>query len=555
VQRCDISEIQEEKRVRKRSITWAGLILALAVVVGGSALGATGAIGHANRAQVLKESIGAEPPSLDPGLATDTTSANVLLNIMDPLVRLGPAPALKATPSAASSWTVHGATVTLNLRHDVRWSTGAPLHASDYVWSWLRTISPQLGADYAYQFFGIKGAEAYNSCDPGKSNCNALRSKVGVQALGKWKLRIQLTSPQAWFPQQLAHNSFLPVNKAAVTKYGSHWTEAKNIVTDGAFKLSSWKHDASLTLVKNTRWRGAKHVKLTKIVLTILTDATTALNSFQANHNDVDSTGLNPADIKSQRKHSYFHLWKALGTYYYGINVKNITNVNQRRAMAFGINRAQIVKYIGQLGQQPARGFTPAGIAGGPTILKHAYFPASAQVSKAKAFLKKVAHPKTDIHLYVNNAPGHPQIATAVQAQWKELGLNVSIKVQEWKQYLQFLGPPPNSDVDVYRLGWIYDYPDAQNGLVLWTCGSGNNNTNWCNKKFDRLVAQGSRTANATKRYALYQQAEDLLSSAKGDVPLIPIYWYVYSNLIRPYVHGYVINPMDQTDYSKVSMK
>jgi ABC-type oligopeptide transport system substrate-binding subunit len=518
-------------------------------------LGATGAIGKANRAQTLKESIGAEPPSLDPGLATDTTSANVLLNIMDPLVKLGKAPALKATPSAASSWTVRGPVVTLNLRHDVRWSTGAPVHASDYVWSWLRTISPQLGADYAYQFFGIKGAENYNSCDPGKSNCNALRSKVGIKALGKWRLRITLTSPQAWFPQQLAHTSFLPVNRAAVTKYGSHWTEAKNIVTDGAFKLASWKHDASLTLVKNKKWRGAKHVKLNKVVLTIITDASTALNAFKAGRNDVDSTGLNPSDIKSQRKHSYFHLWKALGTYYYGINVKNIKNVNQRRAMAFGINRAQIIKYIAQLGQQPARGFTPAGIAGGPTILKNAYFPAKAQVSKAKAFMKKVKNPKTNIHLYVNNSPGHVPIATAVQAQWKEIGMNVSIKVQEWKQYLQFLGPPPNSDVDVYRLGWIYDYPDAQNGLVLWTCGSGNNNTNWCNKKFDRLVAQGSRTANAAKRYKLYQQAEDLISSAKGDVPLIPIYWYVYSNLIRPSVHGYVINPMDQTDYTKVSMK
>ena len=30
-----------------------------------------------------------EPPSLDPGLATDTTSANILQNIMDPLVKLG----------------------------------------------------------------------------------------------------------------------------------------------------------------------------------------------------------------------------------------------------------------------------------------------------------------------------------------------------------------------------------------------------------------------------------------------------------------------------------
>ena len=541
--------------MRKRTITWAGLVIALAAIVAASAVGATGAIGHANRAQTLREAIGAEPPSLDPGLATDTTSANVLLNIMDPLVRLGKPPALKATPSAASSWTVHGKVVTLNLRHDVRWTTGAPVHASDYVWSWLRTISPQLAADYAYQFYGIKGAEAYNECNPSTTNCNALRSKVGVKALGKWKLRITLNSPEAWFPQQLAHNSFLPVNKAAVTKYGSHWTEAKNIVTDGAFKLASWKHDASLTLVKNKKWRGAKHVKLQKIVLTILTDATTALNSFQAGHQDVDSTGLNPADIKAQRKHSYFHLWKALGTYYYGINVKNITNVNQRRAMAFGIDRTQIIKYIAQLGQQPARGFTPQGIAGGPTIDKNSYFPAKAQVSKAKAFLAKVANPKTNIHLYINNSPGHINIATAVQAQWKEIGLNVSIKVMEWKQYLQFLGPPPNSDVDVYRLGWIYDYPDAQNGLVLWTCGSGNNNTNWCNHKFDSLVAKGSQTQNASKRYKIYQQAEDLISSSKGDVPLIPIYWYVYSNLIRPYVHGYTINPMDQTDYAKVAMK
>jgi oligopeptide transport system substrate-binding protein len=33
---------------------------------------------------------GAEPPSLDPGLATDTTSSNVLLNIMDPLGQAEP---------------------------------------------------------------------------------------------------------------------------------------------------------------------------------------------------------------------------------------------------------------------------------------------------------------------------------------------------------------------------------------------------------------------------------------------------------------------------------
>jgi oligopeptide transport system substrate-binding protein len=540
--------------MRKRSIIWAGLIVALAAVVAGSSAAATGKFSHAKAAQTLRVSIGAEPPSLDPGLATDTTSADVLLNIMDPLVKLGPAPALKAVPSAAQSWTVKGAVVTLNLRHNERWTNGQLVTAQDYVWSWLRTISPELAADYAYQFFGIKGAEAYNSCDPAKANCAALRSQVGVSAPSKFTIRIQLTSPQPWFIQQLSHSSFLPANKGAVDKFGNKWTEASNIVTDGPFKLASWKHDASLTLVKNTRFRGAASIKLSTITFPIITDAATALNAWKAGNIDVDTTGFNPADIPALKKLPQFHIYKALGTYYYGFNVKNITDVNQRRAMAFSIDRQAIIKYITRTGQVPAKGFTPIGIAGGPTILKNSFMPAIHQTAKAKAYMAKVANPKKDIHLYINNSAGHINIATAIQAFWQQLGLNVSIKVQEWKQYLQFLGPPPNSDVDVYRLGWIYDYPDAQNGLVLWTCGSGNNNTNWCNKKFDAIVAQASRTPDADKRYQLYQQAESILTGPNGDLPIMPIYWYTYTALVKSNVKGFDINPMDQTFYTGASI-
>jgi oligopeptide transport system substrate-binding protein len=536
-------------RKSKRWAWWAGAAALIAITVAGSAIGATGA-----KTQVLRESIGAEPPSLDPGLATDTTSANIILNIMEPLVKLGPAPALKALPAAASSWSVKGKVVNLKLNPAVRWTNGQPVTSADYVWSWLRTISPELGADYAYQFYGIQGAEAYNGCDPGKANCNALKNKVGVKAVGKYGLRVTLTSPQPWFIQQLSHHSFLPVNKAVVTKYGNKWTEPQNIVTDGPFKLSAWKHDASITLVKNTKWRNAGSVKLDRIQLSIITDASTALNAFKAGNIDVDSTGLNPVDVKDLKKTAFLKTYKALGTYYYGFNVKNISDVNQRRAMSFAIDRKAITKYITQLGQVPARGFTPPGIAGGPTILKNAFNPPTHQTAKAKAYMALVKNPKKDIHLYINNSPGHINIATAVQAFWKELGLNVQIKVQEWKQYLEFLGPPPNSDVDVYRLGWIYDYPDAQNGLVLWTCGSGNNNTNWCNKKYDALIAKANNTPNANARYLIYQQAEDLISSPKGDMPLMPIYWYTYTNLQHQNVKGYTINPMDQTTYSAVSI-
>jgi oligopeptide transport system substrate-binding protein len=540
----------------QKRFLWAGLVAVLTVTVVGSSAAMTGKVGQSGKSQakVLRMSLGAEPPSLDPGLATDTTSANVLFNIMDPLIRLGKPPALKATPGAASSWTVRGATVTLNLRRNVRWTNGQPVRAADYVWAWLRTISPELAADYAYQFDGIKGAHAYNSCDPEKTNCNTLRAQVGIKAVGPYKLRVTLVSPQPWFVQQLSHTSFLPVHRATVEKYGNKWTEPENIVTDGPFKLTSWKHDASLTLVKNNRWRNARSVKLTRIEHPIITDGTTAENAFSAGNIDIDGTGVPPVDIPKWKKTPFWKQFKALGTYYYGFNVKNITNVNQRRAMAYAIDRKAIVRYITQSGQVPAKGFTPAGIAGGPTITKNSSMPATAKMSEAKSLLARVSNPKRNIRLFVNNSPGHVKIATAVQASWKELGLDATIRVLEWKQYLQFLGPPPNSDVDVYRLGWIYDFPDAYNGLVLWTCDSGNNNTNWCNKKYDGLIKKAERTPNNTKRYALYKQAEDIMTGPKGDLPTMPIYWYTFSALVKKNVHGFFINPSDQIDLTKVSV-
>jgi oligopeptide transport system substrate-binding protein len=555
--------------MRKRSIMWAGLVGLLAVIVVGTSVAATGKSGHTSKAGAFRLSVGAEPPSLDAGLATDTTSSSILYNLMDSLIRLGPGPALKAEPGAAKSWTTKGNVVTLNLDPKVRWQNGAPTTAADYVFSWLRTISPQLGADYAYQFFGIKGAEAYNSCDPTKANCDTLRSQVGIKAVGKYKLVITLTSPQPWFIQQLSHTSFLPVYKPIVDKFGNKFTEASNFIGNGPFKLTSWKHDASLTLAKWTKWRLANTVKLNTVQMQIIPDGATFENAFDAGNIDATDIGPLPQDVPKYKKTpggamkgsllgtagKALQITPALGTYYYGFNVKNITDVNQRRAMAFAIDRQAIIKYITRAGQVPAKGFTPRGIAGGPTIDKNSFMPPTHQTAKAKAFMAKVANPKKDIHLYFNNAAGHPQIATAIQAFWqKDLGLNVTLKQQEWKQYLEFLGPPPNNDVDVYRLGWIYDFPDAYNGLSLWTCNSGNNNTNWCNKKFDSLVNKAGNTPNFDKRVLIYQQAENILTGPNGDLPIMPIYWYTFTHLIKKNVHGFFTAPQGIYDLTKVTI-
>ncbi len=546
--------------MRKRtSILALGLLVAVAALVaagcgGGSESARNGSSGGGKPApnQVLTISWGAEPPSLDPGLATDTTSSNVLLNIMDPLVKLDPK-TLKPVPNLASSWDTEGTTVTFHLRRDGRWTNGDPVTAHDFVYSWVRTLSPSLAADYAYQFYGIKGAKAYNTADPKKDDLASLKAKVGVSAPDDYTLRVELTSAAPWFTQQVAHTSFLAVNRKAVQRWGNKWTQPGHIVTNGPFKLAVWRHDAELDLVKWNGWRNADDVALHRVNGRIITDGTTAVQSFAAGEIDVNTTGIPPADIARLKSDPSYQQYPALGTYYYGFNVKTIP-LNQRRAMAFAIDRQSIIDNITQAGQAPATSFTPKGMPGFSTI-KNTYLEPTGDLSKARALMARVKEPKRNINLFINDSPGHKEIAVAVQAAWKKLGINTTIKQMEFAQFLEFLGPPPNKSVDVYRLGWIGDFVDDINFLELWTCGSGNNNTNWCDRKFDSLIDQARATPDAAARYRIYAQAEDRLTGRNGAMPIMPIYWYTFVAQESPAVRdSFSINLLNQFDLSKVSM-
>jgi len=534
---------------------------ALAACGGGnnSAGGGTGSSGGqtgqaAN--QTMTIGWGAEPPSLDPGLATDTTSSNVLLNIMDPLVRLNP-DTLEAVPSLAESWDISsdGKTVTFHLRKDGKWTNGDPVTAKDFVYSWKRTLSPELAADYAYQLYGIDGAQEYNAC---QKNCSALADKVGVEAPDDYTLVVHLTSPQPWFIQQASHHSFLAVHQATVEQFGDKWTEPQNIVTDGPYKLAKWEHDSEIDLVKNDQWRDAKDVKLTSVPGKIIVDGTTRVQAFESGEIDVlDGGGLPPDEIARLKDTPEYESYPSLGTYYYGFNIKNISDIHERRALTLAVNRREIIDQIAQADQIPATGMSPKGISGFDTINPNSpWTPENGDIAKAKDELSQAQSPKTSINLFFNDSPGHKEIATAVQAQWKELGIKSTLKQQEWAQYLEFLGPPPNQAVDIYRLGWIYDFPDAINGLELWTCDSGNNNTNYCDKNFDALVAKARETPDDTARYALYAQMEQMLFGQDGALPILPIYWYTFPNLEKLSVKDtFNINPLDQFDLTQVVVK
>jgi oligopeptide transport system substrate-binding protein len=499
--------------------------------------------------QVITIGWGAEPPSLDPGLATDTTSANVIANIMDPLVVLDEN--LEPQPHLAESWEVSedGATVTYTLRQDGQWTNGDPVTAADFEYAWKRTLSPELAADYAYQLYGIKGAQEYNACE---NNCDRLADQVGVTAVDDYTLEVQLTSSQPWFVGQSAHHSFIAVHQGTVEEFGEQWTEPGNIVTNGPFQLEAWEHEASIDLVKWDEWRNADEVDLTRANGRIIVDGTTRVQAFEAGELDVlDGGSLPPAEMPRLKELEEYEQYEYLGTYYYGFNVENV-DLEQRRAMSLAVDRQTIIDNIAQADQLPGAGMTPPGIPGYDVINPESpWTPATGDIEQAQALMDQAASPKTDINLFHNNAPGHREIAVAVQDMWSELGINTTIRAQEWAQYLEFLGPPPSDQVDVFRLGWIYDYADAINGLELWTCDSGNNNTNFCNEEFDGLVEEARQTPDEDARFELYAQAEQVMFGEDGELPIMPIYHYTLTNLedlcIKDTFNIGALNSMDLT--------
>jgi len=525
---------------------------------GGSTGGAGGSSGGGSLAaqQVMTVNWGTEPPSLDPGLAVDTTSSNIILNIMDPLVKLGDD--LEPVPNIAQSWDISqdGKTVTFHLRKDGKWTNGDPVTADDFVYSWKRTMSPDLAADYAYQFYGIVGAQEYNSCDTSKTNCAALADKVGISAPDKYTLVVKLTSAQPWFIQQVAHHSFLAVNKKCVEQFGEKWTEAKNIVTNGPFKLAKWEHNAEIDLEKWDGWRNADQVTVTRVNGRMISDGITAVQAFDAGEVDVNNQPAPPSEIDRIKSTPEYQQYPALGTYYYGFNVKNISDVNQRRAMALAIDQKSIIDNVTKADQLPANGFVPKGMPGFDVINADSpYSKPTGDMDKAKELMSQVQDPNKDILLIFNDSPGHKEIAVAVQAMWKQLGLNVDIKQLEWAQYLEFTGPPPDKTIDAFRLGWIGDYVDAINFLELWTCDSGNNSTNFCDKDYDALVQKARETPDDQQRYQIYHQLEEKLVGADGAEPIAPVYWYTYTSQEKQSVQdSFNINLLDQVDLTQVKV-
>jgi ABC-type oligopeptide transport system substrate-binding subunit len=106
---------------------------------------------------------------------------------------------------------------------------------------------------------------------------------------------------------------------------------------------------------------------------------------------------------------------------------------------------------------------------------------------------------------------------------------------------LRLAGPPAQPGIDLVLLGWSAEFFDAYNILDLFPCGSAFNVAQWCDRSYDRLMAQAVRTLDDEDRWRIERRLVRKLDEA---VPAIPLAAPDAHILLEPGVRGFRWSPI-----------
>ena len=486
-----------------------------------------------------------EPPTLDWSKSTDTTSSLLIQNIMEGLTEYDFSKKhVQLKPALAARWTSteDKKTWSFFLREDVLWTDGKKLSPNDFISAWERLLNPKTGSEYAYFLFPIKKAQEYNQ--------GLIKDfkEVGVRIGDQGELIVELKKGLFYFPYLLTHPSTFPIRKDIINQKKSLWTSPQNIVTLGPYKLSRWDHDKALILTKNETYYGQKP-SIKKVILYIIPDETTIMNLYSGGLLDI-ARPLLSRDLPFLKKRKDHYKNSSLSLYYYGFNVSadSLKNPKMRQAIAHAISREEIVQLLNR-GDKVLKSWIPEGLFAYNPNLGLGFKP-----KKAKELIKQMGYSDTSklpkIQIFYNSSTDHKMIAENIQSQLKKnIGLNVELNSQEWKTYLHRL---KTKEVELFRLGWLADYPDPDNFMNLMASFSDNNHTGWKNKRFDKLILQAMTTEDGPQRKKLYDQAQKIL--LEEETAVFPIFTTVSHLLISPRIKNYPLNVMSYILFKNIEI-
>ena len=479
-----------------------------------------------------------DPPTLDPHLAGDTTSAGIIVEVFGGLATIDKQ--LEIVPDLAENWEITGGglTYTFNLRDDIQFHDGRAVTAEDVKWSMERATDPATEAPTVSVFLGdIVGVN-----DKLDGNASEIS---GVKVIDERTISVTADAPKAYILAKLSYPTSFVLDRNNV-EGAENWLNQP--IGTGPFLLDEYIPGELIRLTANQDYHlGAPHVAQVDHILS----GGDALLMYENDEIHVTGVGLtsldaildpaNPLSGDVQRAPPSF------STYYMGLNVEQppFDDLNVRLALNHAIDRATISEVLLRGLLVPAEGVLPPSFPGyDPNIGGYPFDPEKAKRLLAESKYGANMEDFPDIILSLPGSFGASIGPTteAILEMWSQtLGIEVEVQQTEWATYLQ------DQRQGRFQMtggsGWIADYPDPENFLdVLLHSESEDNHTNYANPEVDRLLEQARTEQDQAKRFDLYNQAEKLIVS---DAPWIPL-WHGDSGyvLIKPNVADYFLFPM-----------
>ncbi|HEB4988609.1 TPA: oligopeptide ABC transporter substrate-binding protein OppA [Klebsiella michiganensis] len=485
--------------------------------------------------QELVRNNGSEPSSLDPHKVESDVENNIISDLFEGLVSVSPAGEIE--PRLAEKWENKDNTVwTFHLRPGVTWSDGTAITAQDIVWSWQRLVSPLTASPYASypgNMHIVNGAEIAQG--------QKAPETLGVKAVDDATLEVTLTQPNAAFLAMLAHPSLVPLDRVLISRYGDKWTKPEHIVTSGPYKLSQWVVNERIVAERNPRYWDNAHTVINKVTYLPISSETADVNRYKAGEIDIVYTvPINQFAQLKKTMGDQLDVSPQLATYYYEFNTTRppFNDPRVRRALNMALDKDIIAEKVLGQGQRPAWLISQPDIGGvklhNP---EYASWPREKRIAEAKKLLSEAGYNETHplvFNLLYNTSESHQRIAIAASSMWKKnLGVEAKLQNQEWKTMLDAMH---THNFDAVRYAWIADYDDAATFLNNFRTGDSENTSQYSNPAYDEALRNAAKASDTTARGKFYQQAEDLLGQ---DVPAIPVYHYVRTHLVKPWVGGF----------------
>ena len=489
-----------------------------------------------------------DPPTLDPHLTKDTTSAGIVVEIFSGLVGLSTD--LELVADLAETWDIDstGTIYTFKIRENAKFHNGKNVTADDVKWSFERSASKETASPVAETYLGdIVGLKDYME---GKAD-----SIKGLKVIDQQTIQITIDAPKPYFLAKLSYPTSYVLDRDVVTAGGRNWW-LENPVGTGPFKLTEYKIGERIVLTRNDDYHLGP-IDIHKIEMYLGGGQSMAMYE----NDEIDITGVGLFDLErvldkqEPLNKDLVIAPPGFSISYIGFNttMPPFDDKKFRQALNHAIDKKMIAKDVLSDLVVPAYRILPIGFPGRSENIDGLSY----DQDLAKQLLKESKY---------SDSSSRPRITITVPGTGGTLGLDLEVILEMWKQTLDieveiqqvewatFLEELDKEALQVYAgLGWEADYPDPQDFLdILFHSQSAQNHGQHSNSQLDDILERARVEQDINSRIELYRQAEQIIVNEAYWVPL----WFTGEQyaLIKPRVQGYVLTPMTVPKLSKLKI-